>query len=246
MPKSTEINSSNTYLSDSWQATFWDPKSGCRFVAATPAARPDLWGAYLAGAGRSYRRHGVEQALEYDQVRDGASTSLFFAALDEDNHVVSGMRAQGPYTAVDEAHAVREWAGHDGESEVRQIISNRLPVGVIEVKAGWVSDRATRRDQLVNSLARLAVHLMTILDAQSAFCTTPTRLVELWRTTGAVVTPRLPPVPYPDARYHTTMVLWGRDTYTHRTRAPQRASIRSEIAQLRASAAGLAGAGAAV
>ena len=238
MQNLVKINSSDQYLSDSWHATFWDPKSACRFVAATPAARPDLWGAYLAGAVRSYRRYGVEQAVEYDQIRDGAGTALFFAALDQDNHVVGGLRAQGPYTSADESHAVREWAGHEGESEVREVISRRLSGGVVEAKATWASDRATRRDYLVDALARLAVHLMPILDVQSVFCTTPTQVVRQWQTTGAVAMPRIAPVPYPDDRYRTTMVWWDRDTSLHRISAPQLASIRSELAQLRASAEG--------
>lgn len=244
MQNSTEINSSSSHLPDSWEATFWDPKSGCQFVAATPASRPDLWGAYLAGAVRSYRRYHVEKAVEYDQIRDGASTSLFFAALDPDNHVVGGLRALGPYTTADESHAVREWADHEGEAEVRAVISHRIPRGVIETKTGWVSDRAVRRAQLADALARLIVHSMTILDVQSAFGTAGTHVVELWATTGGVVMPRLAPAPYPDDRYRTMMVWWDRATYAHRTRAPQVASIRNEIAQLRASAAALSKAGA--
>jgi len=59
-----------------------EPRSGCVFIVAFPSAMPALWDRYLQGALRVYRRFGVDGALEYEQVRDGTSTSLFFIAID--------------------------------------------------------------------------------------------------------------------------------------------------------------------
>ncbi len=51
--------------------------SDCRMVVGIPAQDPELWAAYLAGALQTYRRFGVENALEFDEIRDGISTSMF-------------------------------------------------------------------------------------------------------------------------------------------------------------------------
>src|ERR1700712_5322390 len=119
-------------------AWYEDPSSGCSFVVATPAQQPGLWLAYLDGARRSYRKHGVEGVLEYDQVVDGSDTALFFVALDDRGAVVGGMRVQGAYLEVDQAHAIAEWAGREGTDELRSEIAARIADGVIEMKTGWV------------------------------------------------------------------------------------------------------------
>ena len=106
----------------------------------------------------SYRQHGVESAVDYDHVRDGASTSLFVAAVESDGRVVGGFRVQGPYTRVDQAYALREWAGREGTTELRRQIGRRLSEGVIEVKAVWVDRDADRHDALTAVLARMFVH----------------------------------------------------------------------------------------
>ncbi len=72
---------------------FWDEDSGYHFVAATPQGEPDLWVQFLDGARAAYRRFGAEGALEYASIRDGTSTSLFFAAVTTDGVVQGGSRA---------------------------------------------------------------------------------------------------------------------------------------------------------
>ena len=67
-------------------------QTGCRFVYATPQAQPALWEEYLAGAITSYGRYGVESVLEYDTIRDGATTILFIVAQAPDGTVVNVVR----------------------------------------------------------------------------------------------------------------------------------------------------------
>ena len=69
-----------------------------------------LWHEYLAGAERSYRRHGVAAAIDVDAIRRSNDT-LFWSLLDAAGTVVGGVRAVGPLTSPDESHAVVEWAG---------------------------------------------------------------------------------------------------------------------------------------
>jgi hypothetical protein len=214
------------------QLGYWDPRSGCRFVATTPSARPDLWEAFLAGAVTSYSKHGVESAVECEHIRDGNSTALFFAALANDDNVVGGMRAQGPYATAEQSHAMIEWSGRRGQSEVRQRISDRIPFGVVEMKTGWVSDGATRRRELTQALARIFVHSMTILDVKFAFGTVATHVVNRWTTTGGLVAENLSPVPYPDDRYLTTMMWWDRATFADHADPSQMRRIVTESAQL--------------
>jgi len=117
---------------------YFDASSGCQLIIARPSAEPTLWEAFLQGARASYRRHGVERVLEYANIVGGHQTALFFAAVTRDGRVVGGMRAQGPYLAFGQAHALQEWAGRTGSEELRHEITQRIPAGVIEMKTGWV------------------------------------------------------------------------------------------------------------
>ena len=67
---------------------------GVRLVLSHPAADENLWEEYLCGAWEAYERYGAQAALDVPAVRDGISTSLFYALVD-DGAVVGGVRAQG-------------------------------------------------------------------------------------------------------------------------------------------------------
>ena len=47
----------------------WDPESECTIVFARPAVERDLWMDYVRGARHSYRKHGVERALDMDALQ---------------------------------------------------------------------------------------------------------------------------------------------------------------------------------
>ena len=213
-------------------AIYYDPVTGCEFVVARPAQQPLLWLAYLDGAHASYRKHGVEKVLEYDRIRDGSSTALFFAALQPDGQVAGGMRVQGPYESADQAHAVEEWAAFGDDADVRREISERIPAGVIEMKTGWVSDTAWRRTELTAGLARLFVHSINLLGVRYAFGTVATHAVKRWQTTGGVVSANVAPVPYPDDRYRTVLMWWDRETFADLAAIEQLPAIMDESAQL--------------
>ena len=55
----------------------WDPDSECTIVFAQPAIERELWTDYVRGACHSYRKHGVEKALDMDALRNGADTITF-------------------------------------------------------------------------------------------------------------------------------------------------------------------------
>jgi len=105
-------------------------------IVSQPAADPELWAEYAAGAVRSYRKRGVECALDVDALRDGHDTIMFCAVVDDAGQVVGGLRAKALRSA-DDSHAVAEWAGQPGQQDVRQMIADRVPYGVLEMKAGW-------------------------------------------------------------------------------------------------------------
>lgn len=69
---------------------WYDQATGCRVTASTPEAEPELWNQYLDGALESYRKHGLDWVLDLERIRDGADTTLFFAALDPQGRVVGG------------------------------------------------------------------------------------------------------------------------------------------------------------
>jgi len=212
--------------------SYYDWSSECHFVVARPSVQPDLWAAYLGGARTSYRRFGVERVLEYEQTRDGKSTTLFFAALDQDGQVAGGMRAQGPYLHTDQAHAVTEWAGQVGAATLRAEISDRIPSGVIEMKTGWVSRDAPRRPELTAALARVFVHSMMLLNARYALGTVAAHAVRCWQSTGGVVSTGVTPVAYPDDRYLTAPMWWDREAYADLVAADQLPRLIDESAQL--------------
>lgn len=212
-----------------------DRFSGCEFVVARPAQQPQLWAAYLDGARKSYRRHDVESVLQYEGIRDGDSTAIFFAAVGTDGRIVGGMRVQGPYQSADQAHAVLEWAGGKGEQQVRREISDRIPAGVIEMKAGWVDDDARCRRGISAALARVFVHSIGVMNVRYALGTVASHAVKRWQTSGGVVSRDVVPVAYPDDRYRTVLMWWDRETYADRTLLGQIPAIIDESAQLAAS-----------
>ncbi|MFX0576005.1 hypothetical protein [Nocardia nepalensis] len=211
---------------------FRDMHSGYVFHVATPQAHPDLWRRYLRGALQVYRHYGVDHALEYDSVVDGRSTSLFFAAVDPTGAVVAGLRAQGPYGVADEVHALGAWAGRPGSAELRAMVADRIPEGVVEVKAVWVARAAEQRAALAAAISRCVVHAARLLDARFAFVTTATRNIGLYRSSGGYVADRIPSVPYPDDRYRTIPMWWDARTYRSLAAKLQSSLIALEHAAL--------------
>ena len=215
----------------------FDAVSGRLFVVARPAAQPDLWAAYLEGARVSYCRYGVESAVDYDRVRDGAATSLFVAAVGSDGRVVGGLRVQGPYTRVDQACALREWAGREGTRELRRQLGRRLREGVVEVKAAWVDRDADRHDALTAVVARMFVHVLTLMNVRYAFCTAASHAVQRWESSGGVVSAEVAPVAYPDARYRTMLIWWDRHLVDDLMAGDQLDAMVLELARFRRLAA---------
>lgn len=209
-----------------------DARSGYLIVVTTPSAEPELWQRYLAGAWRSYRAHDVESALDLDRVRDGRSTSLFFVALTSGGDMVGGMRAQGPYTTADQAHAVVEWECDPKQPVVRAMIDERLSLGVVETKTAWVSDGVGRRRELVECLSRAPLHAAMVLGARFALGTSAAHTLALWTATGAVVAPGLAPVCYPDERYRTSLLWWDRWALPATVAESEKVAIDTEAAQL--------------
>ena len=139
----TVIELPRTLASTGGQTTamsWWDSDAESTVTIARPADDDALWQEYLASAERSYRRHGVAAAIDVDAIRRAGDTTLFWSLLDAAGTVVGGVRAVGPLTSPDESHAVVEWAGRPGLSQVRKMIADRLPFGVVEMKSAWVTD----------------------------------------------------------------------------------------------------------
>jgi hypothetical protein len=213
-------------------ARYQDVSSGCSFVVATPAQQPRLWLDYLDGALRSYRKHGVECVLEYDQVVDGTGTALFFAALDDRGAVVGGMRVQGAYVDADQAHAIAEWGGREGTDELRSTIASMIPDGVIEMKTGWVDDDVIHRSELTDALARIFVHSLRLMDVRHAIGTVAQHAVPRWRSTGGVVCDGVAAVPYPSEKYRTVLMHWDAGTFADLASPRQLPHLMGETAQL--------------
>ncbi len=208
-----------------------DPDIDCTLVVSQPSADPDLWAEYSTGAHRSYRKHGVECALDLDALRNGADTIMFFAVLDDAGQMVAGVRAKGPLRSADDSHAVVEWAGQPGEQAVRNMINDRVPFGVLEMKSAWATDDTDRSPGLTSAVARSAFHMMALLDVQFCMATAAAYALNRWRSSGGVVA-GIPATPYPDKRYQTKMMWWNRRDFVNHAEPEQVAKILMETKQL--------------
>ncbi len=211
---------------------YFDPSSGRLFIVARPADQPELWASYIDGAWLSYRQHGVEGVVDYDRVRDGNTTALFIVAVEFDGRVVGGMRLLGPYSRVEQAYALREWAGREGTSALRRQIAERLSDGVCEIKAVWVDSSAARHDQLTAAMSRIFVHALSLMDVRYTFCTAASHAVPRWQSGGGVVSTDVAAVPYPDDRYRTLLMWWDRLTVFRSLTGEQARAIQYESQQL--------------
>jgi hypothetical protein len=215
------------------ESTRWhDADSNCTIVVSQPQAEPALWDEYLSGAQRSYHKHGVDAALDWDEIADGSDTALFFAAVGPSGKVVGGVRAKEPYRSADQSHAVVEWANQPGQATVRKMINDRIPFGLSEMKTAWVSDDPSQGRSLTTTLARTAMHTMAALDIQFIMATAAAHVLDRWRSSGGVVVSRIPATPYPDERYRTKIMFWDRRTYANHAQPNQVAKVLAEAAYL--------------
>jgi len=193
----------------------WDPNSECTIVFARPSIERDLWIDYVRGACHSYRKHGVENALDMDALEYGGDTILFAAVVNEAGRVVGGLRARGPYESADECHALLEWRGQHGEDAVRKMVTDRIPFGVAEMKTAWVTDDPERSRQLTSAISRTPLHAMGLLDIQFIVATAATYVLKRWLSSGGQLATKIPPTPYPDLRYETRLAWWDRRTFAN-------------------------------
>jgi hypothetical protein len=207
-----------------------DPDIEGTLVVSQPSADPELWAEYTAGAIHSYRKRGVERALDLEALRSGDDTIMFAAVVDDSGHVVGGLRAIALRSA-DDSHAVEEWAGQPDQENVRRMISERVPYGVLEMKSGWVTDTAGRNPFLTSALARSCFYMMVLLDFQYAMCTAATPVLNSWRSSGSVVSP-IAATPYPNEHYRTKMTWWNRRDFVSHAKPGQLTKIVTETKDL--------------
>jgi hypothetical protein len=222
----------STHLGTDRTISFWDPDAECELVVGQPSVERDLWVEYVAGARLSYRKHGVESALDTAEIFDCDNTALFFAAIDRAGRVIGGVRAKGPYRNAEDSHAVEEWRGQPGQDAVRKMIDDRVPFGVVEMKTAWVADDPNRNRGLTTTLARSAYPAMALLDCQFLMATAATHVLDSWRSSGGIVASKIPATPYPDARYRTKIMWWDRRTFVNHAEPRQAAKIVAEMKQL--------------
>lgn len=212
--------------------SWWDPDTECELVVAEPAAEPDLWAEYSEGAQDSYRKYGVECALDLEAMRTGEDTAMFLAALNPAGQVVAGVRAVGPLQSADESHAVVEWAGQPDQATVRKMINDRVPFGILEMKSAWVTDDPGKSPSLTKALARSGFHMMALLDIQFCMATAASYVLDRWQTSGGVVAP-IRATPYPDERYRTKLMWWDRSIFINQADPGQVSKILVETMNLR-------------
>jgi hypothetical protein len=212
----------------------WDPDTECTIVFAQPAIERDLWMDYVRGACQSYRKHGVERALDMDALRNGADTILFAACVNDAGSVAGGVRARGPYQSADECHALLEWSGQPGQDAVQKMVTDRLPFGVVEVKTAWVTDDPERSRQLTSAISRVPLHAMNLLDVRFIVATAASYVLKRWLSSGGRLASKIPATPYPDHRYQTKLAWWDRSTFANHADPKQLSTFFAEQKELAA------------
>lgn len=207
-----------------------DPEINGTLVVSQPELDPELWSQYASGAVRSYSRRGVECALDLEALRTGRDTIMFAAVLDDAGYVVGGYRAIALGSSED-SHALEEWAGQPGQQDVRQMIDDRVPYGVLEMKSGWVTDAVGRNRHLTTALSRSCFYMMVLLDFQYTMCTAATPVLNSWQSSGSVVAP-IASTPYPNEHYRTKMMWWDRRDFIRHAKPAQLAKIVCETKDL--------------
>ncbi len=210
----TEAASRN-FVSLTSTPSCWDPASECTVVFARPSVERELWADYVRGACESYRKHGVERALDVEAFRDGTDTAIFAACVNDAGRVVAGLRGRGPYNSADECHAILEWSGQPGQEIVRKMVSDRLPFGVVEMKTAWVADDPERSRALTSAISRTPLHAMPLLDIQFIVATAAEYVLKRWLSSGGQLASKIPATPYPDHRYRTKLAWWDRSTFAN-------------------------------
>jgi hypothetical protein len=208
--------------------SWWDSDAECTLVMSQPSIDRDLWLEYLRGAERSYRKHGVERALDVPAIRAGNDTVMFWVTIDKSGRVIGGVRAKGPLQSPDDSHAVIEWAGRPGLLQVRKMITDRVPFGILEMKAAFATDDPDRNKAVTRALARSGFHAMALMDLQFCMATSAPHVLDRWRSSGGVVA-SIPATPYPDERYRTKMMWWDRRTFANHAEPEQVSKILTEI-----------------
>jgi hypothetical protein len=211
--------------------SWWDRDAECTLVMSQPSIDRGLWLEYLKGADGSYRKHGVQRALDVASIRGGADTVMFWAVIDDSGRVIGGVRAKGPLQSADDSHAVVEWAGRPGLREVRKTITDRVPFGILEMKSAFVADDLDRNKAVTRALARSGFHAMALMGLQFCMATSAPHVLDRWRSSGGVVAP-IPATPYPDERYRTKMMWWDRRTFANHAEPRQVSQILAEIAAM--------------
>ena len=210
----------------------WDPDGECTIVFAQPSIERALWVDYVRGACHSYRKHGVDRALDMDALQSGADTILFAACVNDAGRVVAGLRARGPYQSADECHALLEWNGQPGQDAVRKMITDRLPFGVVEMKTAWVTDDPDHSRLLTSAISRTPLHAMTLLDIQFIVASAASYVLKRWLSSGGTLASRIPATPYPDHRYETKLAWWDRSIFASHADPKQLSKFLAEQKQL--------------
>jgi hypothetical protein len=164
-------------------------------------------------------------------LRNGTDTIMFLGMIDDAGRMVAGVRAKGPLRSADDSHAVVEWAGQPGQEAVRNMLNDRVPFGVVEMKSAWASGDPDRSPCLTSAVARSPFHMMALLDIQFGMATAAAYSLNQWRSSGGVVA-GIPATPYPDKRYQTKMMWWDRRNFVNYAEPAQAAKILIETNHL--------------
>jgi hypothetical protein len=188
-----------------------DGEHGATLMLVPPRDRSDLWTAYRAGAFAAYARHRVEHVLALPEIGYDEDRPWFEVAVDPRGVVLGGLRINGPLHTVREAAALSELADHPhAAAALTRVLRERIEGGIAEVKGFWVRHEEPHRGRIAAALADSVTAIGDVLGVDHLFCTAAEHAVPRWLAAGAQRLDSVPPVPFPDSRYRTTVLWWDR------------------------------------
>ena len=228
------IGGARPLLGDDTACSLYDAATETTLVVGTPTSAPGVWTDYIDGAIKTYRSHGISHAIDDTSVREGVGTRLFCAVLDDDGHVVGGLRIRGPYRSPGDSHALLEWAGQRGQSALVRAIRSRIPGGLVEAKTAYaVSDKPAGR-HVAARLTRMPMIVMSLTECRYVMATSAEHVLARWQSGGGCIDSTIETTPYPDDRYTTAAMFWDWNTLRHHAEPTVWAQMQSEYAQFEA------------
>jgi hypothetical protein len=155
-----------------------------------------------------------------------------------EGRAVAGGRALGPYDEPRDIDTLDIW---HGAAAVASEIRSRLADGLLDMAGVWVARDAPDRPAVLGAVQRIPIHAAALLGVRWGIGAAAEHSLPLWSSGGCEILEHIAPVPYPDERYVTRLIVWDAERWPGRVPPGHRRALRDEQSAMRASRPAVAG-----